>query len=107
MLFLSLISVSAKEKTTQLLAKYETFIDSSEYYLKLNPDKSLSFAVAALEISRNLKDEKKLAESYLQIGIIYRLNGNLSKSEFHLNKALSFGKNFNFYPLIICYQNYT
>lgn len=95
------ISVNAKEKTTELIKEYQSLIDSSEIYLKINPDRSLSFALNALEISRTLKDEKKLAESYLQIGRVYRLNGNLARSEFHLNKALSFGKNFDFYPQIL------
>ncbi len=94
-------SVNAKETTSEIIKEYEALIDSSKFYLKINPDLSLTFAINALEISRRLQDEKKLAESYLQIGIVYRLNGNLSKSEFHLNKALSFGKNFDSYPQIL------
>lgn len=94
-------SASSKETATQIIKEYETLIDSSEFYLKIKPDLSLTFAMKALEISRKLQDEEKLTESYLQIGIIYRLNGNLSRSEFHLKKALSFGKKYDSYPKIL------
>ncbi len=76
-------------------------MDSSIHYLKIDPAKSLSSAITALEIARILKDEEKLAKTYLQIGIIYRLNGNLSRSSFHLKKALILGKNYDFYAVIL------
>lgn len=98
--FLFIFQFSSAQ-TEQLENNYRQSMDSSEHYLKIDPAKSLSSAISALEISRVLKDEEKLAKSYLQIGIIYRLNGNLSRSAFHLKKALALGKNFDFYPIIL------
>ena len=76
-------------------------MDSSEHYLKINPVKSLTFSINAYETARLMKDKTAIARSNLQLGIIYRLKGDLNLSEQHLQTALLSGQKTKYYPFIL------
>lgn len=87
----------AAQPSDQYDVKFKQMMDSSEHYLKINPVKSLTFSINAYEIARLMKDKTAITRSNLQLGIIYRLNGNLDLSERHLLNALSSGKKTKYY----------
>lgn len=101
LLLVSHVSLWSVDSYEKLSKKYRNTMDSSQFYLKSNPQKSLSYAINSLEFARLLKDEEKLSESYLQMGKIYRIQGNLNLSQQYLIKAKTYGSKYALYPEIL------
>lgn len=100
-LFSCFIYANSQNKLNHLENAYHSSLDSTERYLKINPNKALSNAINALEIGKKLKSEEKIGYAYLQIGILYRLKGELIKSELYLEKSLSLSKKYKHYPVLL------
>lgn len=96
-----LFNLNISAGTEDLIQNYRQQCDSSGKYMRSDPSRALTYATNALETARLLKDEEKLADAYLQLGIIHRISGNLPQSENFLEKAVLLGRKYESYPVIL------
>lgn len=67
--------------------KYNAFLELAKATQTYKPDQSVDVTINALEIAKNLMDERRIAKAYNQLGVSYYHQGELIPAKNFINNA--------------------